>query len=59
VLQGLQFAGVDWRKTGQDVDTLAGEFADNVIRLCLNARMELTGEEEDELRSWITAAGPT
>jgi NYN domain len=58
VLQGLQFAGVDWRTEGQDAGALASEFADNVIRLCLNARMELTGEEVDELRSWITATGP-
>ena len=57
VLQGLQFAGVDWRTAGQDAAALAGEFAGNVIRLCLNARMELTDAEVDELRSWITAAG--
>lgn len=56
VLQGFQFAGVDWRAEGRDAGTLAQEFADNVIRLCLNARMELSGEEVEELRSWITAA---
>jgi hypothetical protein len=58
VLQGFQFAGVDWRAAGQDAGALAGEFADNVIRLCLNARMELTDEEVRELRSWITVAAP-
>jgi len=58
VLQGFQFAGVDWRTAGQDVGTLASEFADNVIRLCLNARMELTAEEVGELRAWITATSP-
>ncbi len=57
VLQGFQFAGADWRAKGRDADVLAGEFANNVIRLCLNARMELTDEEVEELRSWITAAG--
>jgi hypothetical protein len=57
VLQGFQFAGADWRAKGRDADILADEFASNVIRLCLNARMELTDEEVEELRSWITAAG--
>jgi hypothetical protein len=55
VLQGFQFAGVDWRTAGRDTSILAAEFADNVIRLCLNARMELTRQEVAELRSWITA----
>jgi hypothetical protein len=59
VLQGLQAAGVDWRTPSWDVSTLAREFADNVVRLCLNARMELTPEEVDELRSWISGGGPS
>jgi NYN domain len=59
VLQGLQAAGADWRAAGRDASTLAGEFADNVIRLSLNARMELTGEETDELRAWIGGGEPS
>jgi hypothetical protein len=55
VLQGLQLAGVDWRSPARDASTLAREFVENVIRLCINARMELTPEEVDELRSWISA----
>jgi NYN domain len=57
VLQGFQFAGVDWRSAGRDASALAAGFADNVIRLCVNARMELTGEEVGLLRSWITSSG--
>jgi hypothetical protein len=57
VLQGFQFAGVDWRSAERDAGVLAAGFADNVIRLCVNARMELTGEEMERLRSWITASG--
>jgi hypothetical protein len=53
VLQGFQFAGVDWRGPDRDAAVLAAGFADNVIRLCQNARMELTGEELEQLRSWI------
>jgi hypothetical protein len=56
VLQGLQLSGVDWRTARRDASMLAGEFASNVIRLCLNARMELTDEETGELRSWISGA---
>lgn len=55
VLQGFQFAGIDWRSAERDPSTLAEGFADNVIRLCLNARMELTDDEVAQLRSWITA----
>ena len=57
VLLGLQLARVDWRTPDRDASTLAREFAGNVIRLCLNARMELTSGEEDELLSWISG-GP-
>ena len=53
VLQGLQSAGVDWRRPGQDPITLAEAFADNIIRLSLNARMELTDDEIKRLRAWI------
>jgi NYN domain len=53
VLQGLQSAGVDWRRPGQDAITLAEAFADNIIRLSLNARMELTDDETKRLRAWI------
>jgi hypothetical protein len=53
VLQGFYFSGVDWRAGGQDGKALAEAFADNVIRLCLNARMELTDDETSKLRSWI------
>jgi hypothetical protein len=59
VLQGLRIAGSDFRTAGRDASTLAREFVDNVIRLCLNARMELTTEETDELRSWISGGGPS
>jgi hypothetical protein len=59
VLQGLQAAGADWRTAGRDASTLAGEFADNVIRLSLNARMELTDEETGELRTWIGGGEPS
>jgi NYN domain len=57
VLQGFHLAGVDWRHPGQDAAKLAGAFADNVVRLCLNARMELTDDETGRLRSWITGSG--
>jgi hypothetical protein len=57
VLQGFQLAGVDWRSADRDARVLADGFAENVIRLCLNARMELTDEEIGQLRSWITASG--
>ena len=56
VLQGFYFSGFDWRSVGQDAKMLADAFADNVIRLCLNSRMELTQDETTQLRSWI--AGP-
>jgi len=56
VLQGLQLAGVDWRRPGQDAAMLAEAFADNVIRLCLNSRMELTDDETGRLRSWMTGS---
>lgn len=57
VLQGFHFAGVDWRSPGRQASNLAEGFADNVIRLCLNARMELTDDETAQLRSWITGPG--
>jgi hypothetical protein len=57
VLQGLQLTGMDWRRPGQDAAALAEAFADNVVRLCLNARMELTDDETKHLRSWITGSG--
>lgn len=53
VLQGLQLAGMEWRRPGQSAAALAQAFADNVIRLSLNARMELTGDETARLRAWI------
>lgn len=56
VLQGLQLAGMDWRQPGQDAAALAEAFADNVVRLGLNARMELTDDETRRLRSWITGS---
>jgi hypothetical protein len=59
VLQGLQITGIDWRDTGRDASTLAAGFAENVIRLCQNARMELTAAEEEQLRTWITTAEPS
>lgn len=42
-----------WRRPGQDAITLAEAFADNIIRLSLNARMELTDDETKRLRAWI------
>lgn len=57
VLQGFEFAGVDWRSADRDAGILASEFADNVVRLCVNARRELTGGEVERLRSWIAAPG--
>jgi len=56
VLQGLQLAGADWRRPGLDAPAFAGAFADSVVRLCLNARMELADEETTQLRAWITGA---
>lgn len=56
VLQGFYFAGVNWRETGRQSRELADAFADNVLRLCINSRMELTGEEKDALHSWITGS---
>jgi NYN domain len=56
VLHGFQLAGVDWQSAGQQASDLAAGFADNVIRLCLNARMELTDGETAQLRSWIAGA---
>jgi NYN domain len=53
VLQGLQLAGVDWRHPGQSAAALAEAFADNIIRLSVNARMELTDDEMRRLRTWI------
>lgn len=53
IVQGLQLAGMDWRRPGQNATMLADAFADNVVRLCLNARMELTDDEKMRLRSWI------
>jgi hypothetical protein len=57
VLQGLQSSGVDWRRPGQEATTLAEAFADHVVRLSLNARMELTDDETERLRAWITGSG--
>lgn len=56
VMQGLNLTGVDLRQPGHDAPALARAFADNVVRLCLNARMELTDEETRLLRSWITGS---
>jgi len=53
VLQGLQLAGVDWRHPGQSPAALAEAFADNIVRLSVNARMELTDDETRRLRTWI------
>ena len=53
VLQGLQLAGVDWRHPGHGAAALAEAFADNILRLSLNARMELTDDETQSLRTWI------
>ena len=53
VLQGLQLAGVDWRHPGQSPAALAEAFADNIVRLSVNARMELTDDETMRLRTWI------
>ena len=57
VLQGFYFAGVNWRETGRSGPELAAAFAENVLRLCINSRMELTDEEKSELHSWITGSG--
>ena len=54
VLQGLQLAGMDWRRPGPSATELGEAFADNVLRLSLNARMELTEDETRRLRAWIT-----
>jgi NYN domain len=56
VLQGFYFSGFDWRSVGQEAGTLADAFADNVLRLCLNSRMELTEDETAKLRSWIAGS---
>jgi hypothetical protein len=56
VMQGLNLSGVDWRQPGQDPLRLAHAFADNVVRLCVNARMELTDDEIKRLRSWVTGS---
>jgi NYN domain-containing protein len=56
VLIGLRQAGADWKQTPMKADALAEAFADNVVRLCENARMELAEDETARLRSWI--AGP-
>jgi len=57
VLHGFQLAGVDWQSAGQRASELGTAFADNVIRLCLNARMELTEDEIAQLHSWIAGSG--
>ncbi len=57
VLQGFYFAGVNWRETGRQAASLAAAFAGNVLRLCINSRMELTDDEKRELHSWITGSG--
>jgi hypothetical protein len=57
VLQGLQLAGVDWRHPGQGAAALAEAFADNIVRLSVNARMELTDDETKSLHTWIVGPG--
>ncbi len=57
VLQGFYFAGVNWRAAGRQGHQLAEAFAENVLRLCLNARMELTDEEKAQLHRWIAGDG--
>jgi len=57
VLQGLQLAAMDWRQPAQGAATLAEAFADNVVKLSLNARMELTDDETRRLRAWIIGSG--
>lgn len=54
VLQGLNLAGVDWRNPSHNGSTLAEAFAENVVRQCLNARMELAEDETARLHIWIT-----
>jgi hypothetical protein len=58
VLIGLRQAGADWKQTAMEADTLAEAFADNVVRLCENARMELAEDETTRLRSWIAGPSP-
>ncbi|WP_306206178.1 hypothetical protein [Actinoplanes sp. RD1] len=53
VLIGLQYSQVDWRETQHDAAHLAAEFAGNVLRLTINARMELSDTERNEVRAWI------
>lgn len=53
VLIGLQYSQVDWRDPRHDAAHLAAEFAGNVLRLTVNARMELSDTERNEVRAWI------
>ncbi|MBM7075546.1 NYN domain-containing protein [Micromonospora humida] len=58
VLIGLKYSGVDWREARHDAAHLASEFAGNVLRLTVNARMELSEAERTAVRAWIQDEHP-
>lgn len=53
VLLGLQYSKVDWRSAEHDAGSLARAFADNVLRLAANAQMDLSEDEQHQIRGWI------
>lgn len=56
VLRGISQGGVDLREVadGATPSQLAEAFAYNVLRMCEAARLELSEEEEDHVRRWIS-----
>ncbi len=55
VLRGIAQAGLDLRAVGDAATArqLADAFADNVLRMCEAARLELTAEEVEAVRAWV------
>lgn len=53
VLLGFRYSNVDWTADTMDAGALAAAFADNAVRLAADAQMDLTIEEQAEIREWI------
>jgi hypothetical protein len=53
VLVGYQYGHVEWTNPELDAVALAEAFTGNVLRLARDAQMDLSADEEAQIRSWI------
>lgn len=56
VLLGYRYAGYDWTSSELGACDLAHAFADNTLTIAARAEMDLTEDDQQEVRRWITGA---